>query len=75
MSDDPRNDLFNRPRSQLSVWERADLRAEDRRRMSQNIAAGLFVVALVCAGMWVIDGVMAYSKSMSCLQYRHKVCR
>ena len=75
MADNPRDDIFNRRRSHLSVWDRADLRAEDRRRMRQNMAAGLFVVALVCAGMWVIDGVMAYSKSMTCLQYRHKVCR
>lgn len=75
MAEERSPDVYNRPRSHLSVWERAELRAEDRRRMSQNIAAGLFVIALICAGVWVIDGVIAYSNSMNCLQFRHKVCR
>jgi hypothetical protein len=75
MAEEEPQNIFNRRRSRLSVWERADLRAEDRHRMLQNIAAAVFVIALILAGMWVIDGIIAYNKSMECLQYRMKRCQ
>ena len=55
--------------------ERAELRAEDRRRMAENAAALVFVVAFLLFSLWVIDGLMNYSKNVTCLQFKHRNCR
>ena len=55
--------------------ERAALRAEDRRRMAENVAALVFVVVFVLFSLWVIDGLMNYSKNVTCLQFKQRSCR
>lgn len=52
-----------------------ELRAEDRRRMLENLAAGVFVILFICLGVWVIDRVSAYSRNVTCLSVRLKDCR
>lgn len=52
-----------------------ELRVEDRRRMLENIAAGIFVIAFVVLSFWVIDRVMSYSQNVTCLTVRLKNCR
>ena len=49
-------------------------REDDRRRMLQNAAALIFIVALVCFGTWLIDRLSAYSRNLSCLQAHHRSC-
>lgn len=53
-----------------------ELRAADRRRMLENLAAALFVVAFLALSLWVIDRVSDYSKALDCMQYRYsKACK
>jgi hypothetical protein len=47
---------------------------EDRRRMQQNLAAFLLVVALLVAGAWMIDRLRAYSRTLACLESGHRNC-
>jgi ferric-dicitrate binding protein FerR (iron transport regulator) len=48
--------------------------AEDRRRMQQNAAAFVLVVALVVCGAWMIDRLMAYSRTLTCISTGHRAC-
>ena len=48
--------------------------AEDRRRMQQNIAALAVVVVLLVLGTWLIDRLVAYSRTMACIEYGHRSC-
>lgn len=63
------------PGTPLTAEQREELRAEDRRRMFENIAALVFVIGLLALSFWVIDRVAAYSQNVSCLQFRLKNCR
>ena len=63
------------PQVAVTADERAELRAEDRRRMAENTVALVFVVAFVLFGLWVIDGLMTYSKNVTCLQFKQRNCR
>jgi hypothetical protein len=47
---------------------------EDRRRMQQNLAAFLLVVVLLVAGVWMIERLKAYSRTMACLESGHRYC-
>ena len=47
---------------------------EDRRRMQQNLAAFLLVVALLVAGAWMIERLKAYSRTLVCLEAGHRYC-
>src|SRR3954470_3781841 len=47
---------------------------EDRRRMQQNLAAFLLVVALLVAGAWMIERLKAYSRPLACLEAGHRYC-
>src|SRR5262245_34819582 len=48
--------------------------AEDRRRMQQNLAALAVVVVLLVLGAWIIDRLVAYSRTMACIEYGHRSC-
>ncbi len=79
---DPATDPWRHPasgsrlqRPRLSVWERAALKAEDRRRMWENIAAAVFLAAFLALSFWVIDRISAYSRNVSCLQFKQRDCR
>jgi hypothetical protein len=52
-----------------------DLRAEDRRRMLENVAAFVFVLAFMALSFWVVDRVLSYSHNVSCLQFKLRQCR
>ncbi len=54
---------------------RAELQAEDRRRMLENAAAFVFIVAFLMLSFWVIERVSAYSQNVSCLQFKQRACR
>lgn len=55
---------------------RAELRAADRRRMLENLAALVFLIAFMALSFWVIDRIGAYSRALDCMQFRHnKACR
>jgi hypothetical protein len=47
---------------------------EDRRRMQQNLAAFLLVVALLVVGAWMIERLKAYSRTLACLEAGHRYC-
>ena len=72
---DPFDPRVTRRRPRISVWERAELRAEDRRRMAQNAAAAVFMIGFLAFSFWVIDRVSAYSQNVSCLQLKMRGCR
>jgi hypothetical protein len=73
---EPERDVWHKPaQPRLSVWERAELRQEDRRRMLQNIAAAIFLLAFLAGSYWVIDRIGAYSRNVECLQFKQRWCR
>lgn len=49
-------------------------RLDDRRRMQQNLAALALVVVLVLAGMWLIERLRIYSRTMACIEAGHRDC-
>ena len=48
--------------------------AEDRLRMQQNLAVLAVVVVLLVLGAWLIDRLVAYSRTMACIEYGHRSC-
>jgi hypothetical protein len=48
--------------------------AEDRRRMQQNLAALAVLVVLLVLGAWLIDRLMAYSRTLACIEFGHRNC-
>jgi hypothetical protein len=48
--------------------------AEDRRRMQQNLAALVAVVVLLVLGAWLIDRLIAYSRTLACIEFGHRSC-
>lgn len=63
------------PGTPLTPQQREEMRREDRLRMWQNVAAAVFVLALVVLSFWVIERVMNYSRSITCLHSMQKSCR
>jgi hypothetical protein len=47
---------------------------EDRRRMQQNLAACLLVVALIVTGAWIVERLKIYSRTLACLESGHRHC-
>jgi hypothetical protein len=47
---------------------------DDRIRMRQNAAAMVAIVAIVVIGIWLIDGLRAYSRLQTCLLAGHRNC-
>ena len=67
---------FPRRRSEADEAQRQDdLRSEDRRRMLQNAAALVFLLAFMALSFWVVDRVLTYSQNVSCLQFKLRNCR
>ncbi len=50
---------------------REELRSADRRRMLENLAAAVFLVAFMMLAFWVIDRIGSYSRALDCMQFRH----
>ena len=63
------------PEVAVTADERAELRAEDRRRMMENAVALVFVLVFVLFALWVVDGLISYSKNVTCLQFKQRNCR
>jgi hypothetical protein len=67
------------PPPALSTDARGDLQsppdpAEDRQRMSENLAAIAIVAVLLVLGVWMIDRLAAYSRTMQCIESGHRSC-
>jgi hypothetical protein len=62
----------NVPASSRSEAE--DDRDGDRLRMRQNLGALAVVVFLVVFGVWLIDRLQAYSRTMACIESGHRSC-
>ena len=52
----------------------ADEDAEDRARMRQNFAASIAVVCIIVLGIWLVDGLLRYSRTLMCLEAGHRHC-
>ena len=39
--------------------------------MLENLAATVFLIALLALAFWVMDRVGAYSRALDCMQFRH----
>jgi hypothetical protein len=48
---------------------------EDRRRMRQNLAAGVVVALLVTLGFWLIDGLTTSGHIAVCFESGHQHCQ
>ncbi len=48
--------------------------AEDRRRMQQNVAAAIIILALVGAGFWLIDHLRTNARIAACVEAGHRNC-
>jgi hypothetical protein len=48
--------------------------AEDRQRMRENLAAIVVVALLLVLGVWMIDRLSAYSRTMQCIESGHRNC-
>ena len=42
--------------------------------MQQNLAALAVVVVLLVLGAWMIDRLMAYSRTLACIEFGHRSC-
>jgi hypothetical protein len=46
----------------------------DRVRMQQNLAALAVVIFLVASGIWLIDRLQLYSRTLACIEAGHRNC-
>jgi hypothetical protein len=60
-------DVRDRPRSLPDP-------AEDRQRMRENFGAIAVVAILLALGVWMIDRLSAYSRTMQCIESGHRSC-
>ena len=51
-----------------------DDRDGDRLRMRQNLSALAVVAFLLVFGVWLIDRLQAYSRTMACIESGHRSC-
>lgn len=42
--------------------------------MQQNLAALVVVIGLLVLGTWLIDRLMAYSRTLACIEFGHRSC-
>lgn len=49
-------------------------RADDRLRMQQNLAVLAAVAVLVLLGVWIIDGMQRYTRTLACIETGHRAC-
>jgi len=48
--------------------------ADDRLRMQQNLAVLAAVAVLVLLGIWIIDGMQRYTRTLACIETGHRAC-
>jgi len=48
--------------------------AEDRLRMQQNVAVLAVVAVLLVLGVWIIDGLQRYTRTLACIEAAHRHC-
>ena len=58
----------------LAKYERADAPDDYRHRMTVNILAFVFVVALIGAGIWLADTMAAMRKNQDCVLSGRRGC-
>ena len=56
------------------AWVKAAIDREDRRRMRQNMVAGLAVVALLVIGYWLVETFAESRRLVLCLEAGHRNC-
>lgn len=52
----------------------AQSRADDRRRMRENLGALAVVCMIVFLGGWLIDRIQTYARIQACIDYGHHNC-
>jgi hypothetical protein len=57
-----------------SRFAAADAKHDDRLRMRQNLAALAVVAFLLVLGIWLIDRLQTYSRTMACIEFGHRAC-
>lgn len=55
-------------------WVRAAIEREDKRRMRQNVVAGLAVVFLLVVGYWLVERFDESRRLVLCLEAGHRNC-
>lgn len=48
--------------------------ADERLRMQQNVAVLAAVAVLVLLGIWIIDGMQRYTRTLACIETGHRAC-
>lgn len=48
--------------------------ADDRLRMQQNLAGLAAIVVLLLLGVWIIDGLQRYTRTLACIETGHRAC-
>lgn len=56
------------------AWVRASIEREDRRRMRQNLLAGLAVTGLLVVGYWLVESFAESRRVLLCLEAGHRHC-
>jgi hypothetical protein len=62
------------PVPDLAKFERGDDADDYRHRMIVNVAAFVFVVALICAGYWLADTMARMRKNQDCVLSGRRGC-
>ncbi|OQW53957.1 hypothetical protein [Candidatus Raskinella chloraquaticus] len=70
MSDTPPS----QPLPPRPAWVRAAMEREDRRRMRQNLGAGLAVLGLLIVGYWLVESFAQSRRVLLCLEAGHRLC-
>jgi hypothetical protein len=63
------------PLEDLGKFERGGEADDYRHRMTVNMAAFLFVVALIGAGIWLADTMAAMRRNQDCVLAGHRNCK
>jgi hypothetical protein len=48
--------------------------ADERVRMQQNLAVLAAIAVLLLLGVWIIDGLQRYTRTLACIETGHRVC-
>lgn len=62
------------PVESLAKYERGDASDDYRHRMIVNLAAFIFVIALIGAGLWLADTMAAMRKNQDCVLSGRRGC-
>jgi hypothetical protein len=67
-------DLPGRPVADLGKYEGGDEHDDYRHRMVTNVAAFVFLLALVGAGVWIVDTMASVRKNQDCVMSGRRNC-